>query len=136
MLGNYYLLVGDYYNALTEYEKNEKNRNSTTILKIKKLLCYLVLNNMEKALEQFKIVLNENLNNNEIEKFFSENFITELIYKYENDLNFKFNKNKNLILGIIWFFKDKKNSIEYLSKVKECRDILEFIVNNNNQIKN
>ena len=120
MLANHYFLSRNYQSALCEYE-NVLHKNSDNLLVKKRLIiCYIQNGLLSNALNLFIDLLRRDSN-----IFVKSNGYRDycpcrdLIFKYENKQTSGIdNYEVNLSLGILWYYLDINNSLEYLIKAE------------------
>lgn len=121
MLANHYFLSGNYQSALCEYE-NVLNKNSDNLLVKKRLIiCYIQNGLCSNALNLFLDLLRRDAN-----IFIKSNGYQDycpcydLIFEFENKQTSGMdNYEVNLSLGILWFYCNANNSIEYFIKAEK-----------------
>jgi tetratricopeptide (TPR) repeat protein len=121
MLANHYFLSRNYQSALCEYE-NVLHKNSDNLLVKKRLIiCYIQNGLLSNALNLFIDLLRRDSN-----IFVKSNGYRDycpcrdLIFEFENKQTSGIdNYEVNLSLGILWFYCNANNSIEYFIQAEK-----------------
>ncbi len=118
MLGNYHFLIRDYYSALEELENHIKYNPHDKRAKKKLIICYTQTGNLNKSLELFIDLIEEDIyciinTNPETEDCPCPDLVNKLEKEGSNNLGQYW---LNIELGILWLYCDKEKSLSYFEK--------------------
>ena len=121
MLGNQYFIVRKYKSAAISLGQVLSDNPNNNEAKKKLIICYTQLGEIEKALQLFKELIEDDIDliiNTNVEEDYCP--CTELIAKYGNVLPYENNsRDLKLMLAILWLYCDISNSISFFKTLLE-----------------
>lgn len=138
MLGNQYFLSRRYCEAIAELEIALAKGPANKSVKKKLIICYVKTCKLDKALELFEQLINEDIfciiNTDPV---LDDCPCPEIIYEFECSDIYSDGKGKELALGILWLYCDVGNSILYFQTLSKSnqrfQNILHIIESINHQ---
>lgn len=133
MLGNYYLMIGNYSEAILEFERSKKFLNRDPGILQKLIICYCHLNNSQHALELLDELLNQAPNQNPVfqiakhDLFINKNVETSNIVFGSAENVYQ----RNIISGILWSLYKPSRGLNYLLKAlrkEPANEILKKVI--------
>lgn len=130
MLGNYYFIINNYEEAAKEYKIAFSKSPKNYFIAQRLIICYLKLNETNKATELFEQFLSKNKTQTKDDFLNEENCpCKEMIYFFEHEKN-KLNEiERETALGILWYYCDKKVSKKYFNKLSKKAPLDKRIIN-------
>jgi len=121
MLGNYHFLNGNYSFALQELENSYKKFPDNICAKKRLIICYTQTKNLDKALDLFTSLIEENIDCIIDTKPEEEDCpCTDLVVKIESGKIVRSNQYELFIeLGILWLYCDINQSLNYFLKAHQ-----------------
>lgn len=118
MLANHFFLIRDYNRAIKTYEKAALSIGITKTIRKKIIICYVKTLELEKALNEFLKLLEEDMDfitNTDINS--DDCPCPDIISEVERgEIDFADQYEKNISLGILWLYCDKKQSLLHFRK--------------------
>lgn len=141
MLANHYFLVRNYNEATILYEQLNEEKKASKKIRKKLIICYVVTKQIDKALDEFVSLIEEDIN-----YIIETDMNNEDCPCYEIIPDIKTNKiifnqfEKEIALGILWLYCEIQNSLmhfkTYLSKNKENEKISIIVEKLSNALTN